>query len=127
MAKSSSGGGSTSRNVVRPGVKNGMPATRINPRGVSQLGSSMGNHSMDSGSKKLTKAVEPVRGAAMPGVKLGNEVAKNVGGGGPGAGRQVMGSGTQGQHGGVAGSVKPAGRDILSEFGNDSAGVRGRR
>jgi hypothetical protein len=107
---SKSGGGSTSRNVVRPGMRNGQPSTRINPRGVSQIGSSMSNHSMDSSGKKLTKSVEPVRGASMPGVKLGNEVAKNVGGGGPGAGRQVMGSGTQGQHGPVApGNPPPAG------------------
>ena len=50
----------------------------------------------------------------MPGVgatKLGNEVALNVGGGGPGAGRTLYGqSGVQGQHGPVAGSTKPAGR-----------------
>ena len=41
------------------------------------------------------------------------------------AGRVVMGSGTQGQHGGVAGSVKPAGRDILNDFGPDSPALGG--
>jgi hypothetical protein len=38
---------------------------------------------------------------------------------GPGAGREVMKSGQQSQHGPVAGTNKPAGRDILSSYGPD--------
>jgi hypothetical protein len=53
--------------------------------------------------------------------KFGNEVALNVKGGGPGTGRTLYGqSGTQGQHGPVAGSSKPAGREILGSFGPES-------
>jgi hypothetical protein len=119
-------GGIGSRVVKQQSVRTGQPAKEMRPKGVSQIGQSLGNHSMDSGGKRLTRSVEPVRGASMRSVPLGNETAKSAGSG-PGAGRTVMGSGSQGQHGGVAGSVKPAGRDILSEFGPDSAGVRGRR
>jgi hypothetical protein len=53
-------------------------------------------------------------------VKLGNEVALNVGPGGCGTGRTLYGqSSSQGQHGPVAGNPKPAGRPILSEYGPD--------
>jgi hypothetical protein len=47
-------------------------------------------------------------------VKFGNEVALNVGKGGPGAGREVMPCGGQGQHGDVAGTRRPQGRGILN-------------
>jgi hypothetical protein len=117
--------------VHKQGTRDGVAARGMNPRGVSQIGSSMGNHTANSG-KALRGVVEPVRGATAPkggpgGVALGNAAAKNVGAGGPGAGRVVYGSGTQGQHGAAAGSPKPAGRDILSDFGPDSAAVRDRR
>ena len=112
--------------IKQVGMRNGQPARGINPRGVSQIGSSMGNHSMDSGGKKLDKSVEPVRSAAMPGVKLGNEVSASTVCG-PGGSRSVSRSGSQGQQGPVAGKVAPQGRDILNDFGPDSAGVRGRR
>jgi hypothetical protein len=108
----------------------GQPSTRINERGVSQIGQSMGNHSMESGGKPLTRSVEPVRAGnvgAMGSVPLGNECALDVGGGGPGKGRVVYGSGTQQQHGGPVGKSAGQGRDILNEFGPDSAGVRGRK
>ena len=117
MKRGNAGGGMGSR-VARPGpVRMGQPAREQRPRGVSQIGSSMGSHSTDSG-KVLRGAVEPVRGARMPSVPLGNEVAKNVGGGGPGTGRAVMTSGTQGQHGPVAGKPAPAsGRPVVLEPG----------
>ena len=126
MAKGKSGGGITSRNNVRPPSRPGMPARGINPGHVAQHGLALGNKAMND--PKRLNPVEPKSTRNPHSVKLGNEVAKNVGGGGPGAGRVVMGSGTQGQHGGVAGSVKPAGRDILSEFGSESKpGLGGRR
>jgi hypothetical protein len=125
------GGGIGSRAVSKPTTYfTGQPSTRINERGVSQIGQQMGNHSMDSGGKPLTKSVEPVRAGAMGGpgsTKLGNECALNVGGGGPGKGRVVYGSRTQQQHGGPAGKLAGQGVDILNSFGPDSAGVRGRR
>jgi hypothetical protein len=125
MASSKAGGGINSRNVTNRSVRTGAPARGVNPGHAAQHGMALGNRAMDRqtnyrGEPLMAKA--PVSGA----VKLGNQTAKEAGQG-PGAGRTVMGSGSQGQHGGVAGSVKPAGRDILNEFGNDSAGVRGRR
>jgi hypothetical protein len=123
MAKSS-GGGINSRNVKSVSVRTGSAARAQNPRGVSQIGQALSNHATDT-SKRLTKSVEPVRGAAMPGVKLGNELATNVGGGGPGTGRTTMRSGSQ--QGLTPAKPMAAGHDILNDFGPDSAGVRGRR
>jgi hypothetical protein len=124
------GGGMGSKATHAPTTYfTGQPSQRINPKGVSQVGQSVGNHSMDSGGKRLTKSVEPVRTGAVGGpgsIKLGNECALDVGKGGPGADRVVYGSGSQQQHGGPAGRLAGQGRDILSEFGSESAGVRGR-
>jgi hypothetical protein len=70
MAKAKSGGGITGKNVIRQGVRTrqgirtGQPARAMSPKGVSQIGSSMGNHSMEGGGKILRKAVEPTRGGA---------------------------------------------------------------
>jgi hypothetical protein len=53
-------------------------------------------------------------------VPFGNEVALNVGKGGPGAGREVMSCGSQGQHGSAAPGNAPAkNTDILRQFGPD--------
>ncbi len=107
----------------------GQPSQRVSPGGVSQAGSALGNHSTDSG-KNLRGAVEPMYGGSFGGpgsTKLGNEVALNVGGGGPGTGRTVQHCGTQGTHGPVnPGKPTPA-RDILGEFGSDSPIVKERK
>jgi hypothetical protein len=123
------GGGIGSRATTKTTIYNaGYPAERINPRGVSQIGSNIGNHSTER-SKILTGGVEPVRGRDLvrPGQpKLGNELAVSSVCG-PGGSREVMRSGSQGQTGPAAGSPKPQGADILSEYGSDSPNVRGRR
>jgi hypothetical protein len=123
-------GGIRSRNVTERPVKYGQPAKEKLVRGVSQIGSSLGDHATERAAK-LTKAIEPVRGGPLTGainVKLGNEVARNVGGGGPGTGRVTMRSGSQQQWGAAAPGNAPAkNTDILNQFGPDSAGVRGRR
>jgi hypothetical protein len=106
MAKrnsSGAGGGINSRQRVEKPVKYGVNARAINERGVSQIGQSMGNH-ITEGRRKVDGAVEKVRGELRPaggpgGIKLGNELAGNVGKGGPGVGREVMRSGAQGVHG----------------------------
>jgi hypothetical protein len=123
------GGGAGSRINKTVPVRTGAPARGLSPGAVSQFGSSVGNHATGDGPptsyrgetflNKLTPA-----GGAVP---LGNQVALNVGKGGPGAGRTVMRSGAQGQHGAVAGTSKPQGREILRDFGPDSAAVRNRR
>jgi hypothetical protein len=126
MATKQVGGGSRSRNVVEPKVRTGAARREINPKAVSQIGSSMGNRATDQ-TKKLD-SVEKFVGPKKPiSVPLGNEVALNVGKGGCGAGRTLYGkSGAQQQYGPVAGSPKPQGRDILRDFGPDVPGRGGR-
>jgi hypothetical protein len=109
----------------------GQPSNNTSPRGVSQIGSSMGNHvgGIEGGGKTVRGAVEPMYSGKVAGVgstKLGNEVALNVGGGGPGAGRTVMRTGSQ--HG-LASSPAPIGptKDTLAEFGPDSPNAKDRR
>jgi hypothetical protein len=106
---SKAGGGINSRNVKSVSVRTGSAARAQSPRGVSQIGQNLGNHSTDNSGKKLTKSVEPVRGAAISSVKLGNEVAASTVCG-PGGSRTVMRSGGQGMHGAPAqGNPPPAG------------------
>jgi hypothetical protein len=130
MAKSNSsgmrkGGRLGSRVVVRPGVHNGASATGVRPGAPAQFGSAVGNHAMGV-SGKLKGAAEKYATATPISVPLGNEVALNVRGGGPGTGRTVMRSGSQT---GTAVTPRPIGptKDTLAEFGPDSAGVRNRR
>jgi hypothetical protein len=123
------GGGNGSKATHAPTTYfTGQPSQRINPKGVSQVGQSLGDHSMDNA--KRLNPVEPVRAGAVGGpgsTKLGNECALDVGKGGPGAGRVIYGSGAQQQHGGPADKLAGQGRDILSEFGSESPNVKGRR
>jgi len=101
-------GGIGSRVVTKQAVRTGQPARGVNPGRVAQHGLALGNKATDS--TKRLNPVEPKFTQSPPSVKLGNEVAKNVGGGGPGAGRTVMRSGAQGTHGPVApGNPPPAG------------------
>jgi hypothetical protein len=78
MTKGGAGGGPGSRAMHAPTTYfTGRPSTRISPKGVSQIGSSMGNKAMDNGGKVLRGAVEPVKLGAMGGmgsVPLGSEV-----------------------------------------------------
>jgi hypothetical protein len=123
------GGGYHSNKRVEKPVIVGRRAEAINERGVSQIGQSIGNKVTDRAGT-LSRAVEPVRGAVRPegspgGVKLGNVLAASAVCG-PGGSREVSKSGTQQQWGGVAGSPKPQGREILREFGPDVPGRGGR-
>lgn len=124
LSKGGAGGGSGSKSLGKPAQYfTGQPSTRISPKGVSQIGSQMGNHSTDSGGRKLTRAVEPVRQGAMGGmgsVPLGNQTALEAGQG-PGSGRTTSKCGSQQ---GVSPAPSIKGRDILSEYGNDSPSVR---
>ena len=96
--------GSRSRNVKEVGNRFGNRASVVNPRAVSQIGSQLSNHVTESGNK-VGRAAETFytgrKPAGLPGgVPLGNEVAKNIGGGGPGTGRKLYGqSGSNQQYG----------------------------
>ena len=104
--KINSGGGLTSNKLVQPGQKLGPNSTnKINPKGVSQLGSAMD-----------PRGVERIPAGTMSQVPLGNTLSNNVGAGGA-TGRTVQRCGSQGQHGEVAGTRPAPTPDILSEFG----------
>ena len=128
LSKGGAGGGPSSKSLgVTTYFTGAKPATKISPKGVSQFGSSIGNHSTDSG-KILRGGVEATRIGMMPaggpgGVMLGNEAALNVGKGGPGTGRTLFGQcGTQSQYGPAAGKPAPQGRPILEDFGPNIPG-----
>jgi hypothetical protein len=120
MAKNKAGGGIDSRVVTKQPVRTGQAAKGINHRYPSSAGMNYGNHATDS--TKVMPNPAPKLLAASPvsgGVKLGNQTAMEAGQG-PGAGRNVSRTGSQGQHGAPEGRPAPKGRDILSAFGPDS-------
>lgn len=84
-----SGGGTGMNKVVQKPLKTGGPNRAKSPCAVNQFGAKVGE----------ARAVEKLdAGRALPS-KLGNELVNNVGTGGPGKGREVIGkSGTQGHH-----------------------------
>jgi len=88
MSKAKSGGGITSNQFVQPGIKTGSPKRGTSPGAADQLGQAVS-----------FKREQVDMGRAYQASKLGNEVALNVGKGGPGAGRTVMKSGSQNQWG----------------------------
>jgi len=113
MSKGTGGGGYGSRPHVEKSVKTGTGSRSARPAGVANIGLMYGTHVTD-------RRESDFRGERLHNdrnfqpVKFGNEVALNVGKGGPGAGREVMPCGGQGQHGDVAGTRRPAGRGILN-------------
>jgi hypothetical protein len=122
------GGGARSRTVTQRPVKTGAAGKRVSPSSVSQMGSAMGNHSTES-ARILRNPADPLYGGKGPAgsaAPLGNAVAASTKCG-PGGSREVFRSGAQGQHGSVAGTPKPQGREILGDFGRDSPNVAGRK
>src|SRR5262249_44744059 len=94
LTKGGPGGGFGSSKHVRVQVYYGQQSKGKNPRAVSQIGSAMGNHITEStgkmGREKVIERMDhPAPTAA--GIRLGNQVAGNVGKGGPGAGRNLYG------------------------------------
>jgi hypothetical protein len=116
MSKARSGGGITSNRNVRPAMRNPTQSKAVSPGGASQLGLAMG------ALKGHGNAAERLFQGRAPQSTLGNELAKNVGGGGPGTGRTVHRAGSQMQYGPSAGTPPAKGRDILSGFGPEIGG-----
>jgi hypothetical protein len=104
------GGGIASKQHVSIPVRTGTGSRSTNVGAVGQLGQKQGDHVTREGSTGYRG--EPFHsGRSFQPVKFGNELATNVGKGGPGAGRTLYGqAGSQGQHGDVAGSPLPQGR-----------------
>jgi hypothetical protein len=90
------GGGIGSKVVRREGTRDGQKAFPINPAAAAQLGGVYGNKATEQGSTLSYRGEPWTKGAPPISVPLGNELAKNVGKGGPGAGREVFKSGSQG-------------------------------
>jgi hypothetical protein len=88
MNKARSGGGSTMNKNVSPPVRTGSPSKGSSPGAADQIGAS-------TAFKKDQVDARP----GYDGAKYGNEVALNVGKGGPGTGRTIMPCGSQGMHG----------------------------
>jgi hypothetical protein len=96
MATNKKGGGLGSRVVREVGVRNGASARVVSPRGVSQIGSAIGNKATESGKVKGNPVEAAHRGPLPAGlsVPLGNECATK--GLGVGGGRTLYGkSGSQ--------------------------------
>jgi hypothetical protein len=123
------GGGYGSAVNREVGNRLGKGAQEMRPRGASQIGSSIGNKSTESGVVKGVPS-EKIQGARLPqglSVPLGNEVALNVGAGGAGKGRDyVSKSGSNCVTGPTTGTRKAdnLGGDILRDFGPDVPGRR---
>jgi len=102
-ARGVSGGGIESRQRKEVGVKTGSRTLNaINPNRVGGIGLQQVFADGTSGPKLVT-------GTPKDFVPLGNAVALNVGKGGPGKGRELLGqSGTQGNHSGGPRSANAA-------------------
>ena len=122
MSRARSGGGIESSVVKNVGIQGGSRTTQpVSPRGVSQFGYSPGSTLDRAGSFTTKSSALPVfEGNKQAATPMGNQLATNVGGGGPGTGRTVYQSGTQAVHGPVVQGSAPGQRDILSEFGRDA-------
>jgi hypothetical protein len=112
MSKAKNGGGIESNKLVRPSVRTGQPYKGTSPAAADYLGQATAFKKENVGT-----------GPAYTGSKLGNELALNVGAGGPGKGRTTMPCGSQGTHGPVdPGQMRPRQGYEISDFGPDIPG-----
>jgi len=90
-SKSNAGGGGVGSKPHREvgNIPGNRMTNRVSPGATARLGI------QEVRTKPHRDMLRPTRAATG----LGNEVALNVGGGGPGTGRKVYDSGTQGRHG----------------------------
>ena len=101
------------------GMRQGTPRREVRPGGTNQLGYKYGTHNTEAGQGTLDYRGQKLYGGAGYPSRLGNEVAENTVCK-PGGSRTLYGkSGSQMQYGANAGSPKPQGREILSEYGPD--------
>jgi len=107
--------GIRSKNLVHPSYRTGSGAKAKVVAGIAQLGQAQGNHVTEQDSTSY-HGVSRDGGQGYNKVKFGNELALNVGKGGPGAGRTVMPCGGQGTYGAVSGKAETAPRsgDVMS-------------
>jgi len=112
------GGGIASKNKREVGNRTGAPRERIRSTGVAQYGQAQGSHATESGDTGYHGVKAHTN---MPGYpsELGNKVALNVGGGGPGTGRTIYKSGSQCKtgDGGDRAEAAPRFGDVMSKRG----------
>jgi len=106
------------RNKREIGNRTGKQRERIRHAGVAQYGQAQGNHVTGAEGGGGDLGYHGVKAHTnMPGYtsELGNKVALNVGGGGPGTGRKVYATGSQCQtgSGGSAPSRAPRDNDVM--------------
>jgi hypothetical protein len=116
------GGGIASNKHVETSVRTGSGSRSARPAGVAQIGTAVGDRVTNRPGSTGYKG-EKMHGPAdrnFQQTKFGNEVALNVGKGGPGAGRTIHASGSQATHGQTVSGNPPAkSTDILRQFGPD--------
>ena len=112
------GGGIASNKRVDVGVRTGSGSHSVRPAGTNRFGYSVGDHTTEG----------PPKGTGYRGEKLhnpernfqpttfGNEIAARTVCG-PGGSREVQRTGSQGQHGGVAGQRPQQSQDTLAQYG----------
>jgi hypothetical protein len=99
--------------VVHKPVRTGAVREHIQKAGVAQIGQRQGDHvthrtgSTGYRGEKLVGPKHPIS------VKLGNEVALNVDGGGPGKGRTIYETGTQCQTGAPNPGNAPTSKNVF--------------
>ena len=99
-AKVGRGGGIGMNKNVQPPVRTGSGSHSTRPGYVSQLGNKVGSHVTNKGDVGYRGEIMH-DGRNFNPVKLGNEVALNVKGGGCGTGRILHHCGSHGTHGAV--------------------------
>jgi hypothetical protein len=119
MAKGSGGGGYHSRPHVEKPIKTGTGSRSARPAGVNMLGNMQGSH-VTRGEESNYRGEPLHNDRSFQPTPFGNQVALNVGKGGPGTGRTIYKTGSQALTG-SGGPQKPSGRDILGSFGPESS------
>jgi hypothetical protein len=115
------GGGIASNKITERPVRTGTGSRSTNPGGVGQLGNLQGSH-VTRGEESSYRGDPFHSGRSFQPVPFGNEVALNVGKGGPGTGRTLYGqSGSQGTHGATnPGNPRSTpDRHIIESYGPD--------
>jgi hypothetical protein len=103
--------GISSKNLVHPKVRTGTGSRGTHPGGVAQLGQHTGDHTTNRPGSTGYRGEPPHNNRNFNPVKYGNELATNVGRGGPGTGRTLYGqAGSQGCHGQPAAGNPPPNR-----------------
>jgi hypothetical protein len=108
-----SGGGYGSRQHVQIPVRPGIGSKSARPQGVAMFGQMQGSHTTNRRTESSYRGEPLHNDRSFQPTKFGNEIAVRTVCK-PGGSREVMASGSQGQHGSVAGNRAPQGRQILN-------------